>query len=54
LDAENIERVNRVVDEVCRSTRTSLIYVTHHEAEVPDCVTCILRLKSGRQTKESA
>jgi ABC-type molybdenum transport system ATPase subunit/photorepair protein PhrA len=40
--------VNRAVDLVAQEMSTSTIYVTHHEDELPHCITRILRLKDGR------
>lgn len=48
LDASHTRMVNDAVDRAGRESHASIIYVTHHENEIPSCVTRILRLKSGR------
>jgi molybdate transport system ATP-binding protein len=48
LDALHTERVTSAVDRVATEGRASIIYVTHHEEEIPSCITRILRLDAGR------
>ena len=40
--------MNDAVDQVGRENHASIIYVTHHEDEIPSCVTRILRLAAGQ------
>ncbi len=47
LDGSHTRMVNDAVDRASRESHASIIYVTHHEDEIPSCVTRIL-LKSGR------
>ena len=51
LDALHAERVTSAVDRVAREGRASVIYVTHHEEEIPTCITHVLRLENGRSQK---
>ncbi len=48
LDAIHAQRVISAVDGVASAGRASVIYVTHHEEEIPSCVTHVLRLDAGR------
>jgi molybdate transport system ATP-binding protein len=48
LDAIQAQRVMAAVDRVASGGRASVIYVTHHEEEIPACVTHVLRLEAGR------
>ena len=47
LDALHTQRVTSAVDRVASEGRTSIIYVTHHEEEIPSCITHVLRLENG-------
>ena len=47
LDAEQQARVKAVVDSICRASTTALIYVTHYEEELPECVEHVLKLQAG-------
>jgi molybdate transport system ATP-binding protein len=48
LDPEHTAAVNRAVDRIAGEMPTSTIYVTHHEHELPACITRVLRLRDGR------
>lgn len=48
LDVLHAQRVTLAVDRVAREGRASVIYVTHHEEELPSCITHVLRLENGR------
>jgi molybdate transport system ATP-binding protein len=48
LDAVHTRQVTSAVDRVAREGRACIIYVTHHEEEIPSCITRVLRLKAGR------
>ena len=41
LDRDNKQRINNLVDQMMRRNGTSLIYVSHYDSEIPDCVTNI-------------
>ena len=41
LDKDNKQRINVLVDQMMRRNGTSLIYVSHYDSEIPDCVTNI-------------
>lgn len=38
LDCCNKERVRAVISEFCRRPGKTMIYVTHYERELPDCI----------------
>ena len=48
LDAAHRHSLLVAVDNAVRQTGTSLIFVTHHAAEMPACITDVLELQSGR------
>jgi len=48
LDGRSRQKLLKVIGEIGRMGRTSLIYVTHHDDEVPRCITHLLRLDGGR------
>jgi molybdate transport system ATP-binding protein len=48
MDAQQQERFRCLVDEICKRTKVSLIYVSHYESERPECVTKVLKLERGR------
>jgi ABC-type molybdenum transport system ATPase subunit/photorepair protein PhrA len=39
------------VDRVVVETGVTLIFVTQHAKEVPQCIRCVIHLKSGRVAK---
>jgi molybdate transport system ATP-binding protein len=47
LDSEQQERFRYLIDEICRRSKLSLIYVSHYEHDKPECVTRILQLEAG-------
>jgi molybdate transport system ATP-binding protein len=48
LDADNRRKLLDLCEFIGSRTSTRLIYVTHHEKEIPSCVTHVLRLRKGR------
>jgi molybdate transport system ATP-binding protein len=48
LDPANRDRIVRLVDALGRQPGRALIYVTHHEEELPPAITHRLRLAQGR------
>jgi len=48
LDADNRRRVLDAVSRIGRRKATDLLFVSHHESEVPDCTTHRLVLDGGR------
>ncbi len=46
LDKENRELVLELIEYVGSRTHTHLVYVTHHQDEIPPCITHILRLQT--------
>lgn len=44
LDDEQVDRFKSIVSEVCRQLNKTLIYVSHYEEEIPDCVEKYFRL----------
>ena len=48
LDADHRQRVLGAIDAIAAAGRSRVLFVTHHPAELPDCITHVLRLKAGR------
>ena len=48
LDVWNRARVLRLVDAICEATDMALIYITHHEEELIDGISKVLRLEDGK------
>lgn len=45
-DAQN-QKIKLIVNEVCRTTNTTLIYVSHYESDIPSCINKKLYLEKG-------
>lgn len=48
LDHENRKKILTTVNDICRTTSTNLIFVSHHEKEIPPCITHKIVLDQGR------
>jgi molybdate transport system ATP-binding protein len=48
LDSAQRRHFLGLVDQVMEPTRMALIFVTHHAAELPNCITHCLRLAHGK------
>jgi molybdate transport system ATP-binding protein len=48
LDFAAVEHFKQVVDTVCDSSESTLVYVSHYTYEIPSCVTQTLRLDNGK------
>jgi molybdate transport system ATP-binding protein len=48
LDESYQHRIRTLLESTCNHPGQTLIYVTHYPAEIPDCVTQVLRLDGGR------
>ncbi|MEW6673330.1 MAG: ATP-binding cassette domain-containing protein [Thermodesulfobacteriota bacterium] len=51
LDAANRGMVLALIDYIGRETHTNVLYVTHHEDEIPACISHTLRLDKPRQSQ---
>jgi molybdate transport system ATP-binding protein len=49
LDPQQQEHFKHVLNELCRNSNLSMIYVSHYEREIPDCVKKVLVLEQGKQ-----
>jgi molybdate transport system ATP-binding protein len=49
LDMQQQEHFKQVFNELCRNSNLSMIYVSHYEREIPDCVKKVLVLEQGRE-----
>jgi molybdate transport system ATP-binding protein len=50
LDAANRRMVLELIDYIGRETHTNILYVTHHEDEIPACISHRLRLDKRRRS----
>jgi len=50
LDDEQKEQFIQLVDDLCEQLDKTLIYVSHYQNEIPQCINNILLLKEGKQT----
>jgi molybdate transport system ATP-binding protein len=48
LDEEQTEYFKNLIDQICESFGTTLVYVSHYPQQVPSCVNQCLRLDCGR------
>jgi len=46
LDKSNRELILELTDYIGRKTHTHILYVTHHQDEIPACITHVLRLET--------
>lgn len=55
LDEELAARFISFVERVCSSSDKTIIYVTHVESEIPDCITHFMKLENGiiKEIKEN-
>ncbi len=49
LDAAQQKRIRLLIDTICAASGVTLIYITHYEEELPECVDKVLKLKDGRR-----
>ena len=48
LDFSQQEQFKNLIDEICSISNLSLIYVSHYQHEMPNCITHSLKLEKGR------
>jgi molybdate transport system ATP-binding protein len=48
LDESYQRRIRTLLESTCKHPGQTMIYVTHYPAEIPDCVTRVLRLNGGK------
>ena len=47
LDAAHIQQFREIIDDICHTFHTTLLYVSHYKEEIPSCVTKFLILENG-------
>ncbi len=47
LDPAHVAQFRDLVDDLCRDSGRTLLYVSHYPVEIPRCVTQVLRLEAG-------
>lgn len=48
LDDEQTDHFRNIIDSVCATERTTLIYVSHYQQELPRCIDHFLRIENGK------
>ena len=48
LDIQQQEHFKTIVDAICELSNVSMVYVTHYQHEIPDCVNKVIRLENGQ------
>ena len=51
LDNQQTARFKNTIDQICGSTSTTLIYVSHYSQDIPSCITHHLQLQAGRKVE---
>jgi molybdate transport system ATP-binding protein len=49
LDRSNRGVILDLIDHIGRKTKTNVLYVTHHQNEIPSCITHVLNLERPKQ-----
>jgi molybdate transport system ATP-binding protein len=49
LDNHQAKQFLQLIDEICRQSKTTLIFVSHYDDEIPGCITKRLELQQGKQ-----
>lgn len=52
LDKADKEYIKELIDEICKIEKTTLIYVSHYQDDIPSCVNMHLQLEGGRIKKQ--
>lgn len=47
LDRFQTEKIKGIINEICSSKKTTLIYVSHYEIDKPSCINKIMHLENG-------
>lgn len=47
LDAQQTNFVKEIINQFCSSNNTTLIYVSHYEADIPSCINNYIELENG-------
>ena len=48
LDVQQQEHFKTIIDAICALTKVTMVYVTHYQHEIPDCVSKVIRLQDGQ------
>ena len=48
LDAQVTGKFIALINDICVALKKTLVYVSHYESEIPQCVTYTLKLDHGR------
>jgi molybdate transport system ATP-binding protein len=52
LDSQQTAGFKNMIDLICRSTSTTMIYVSHYSQDIPSCITHHLQLKGGKKLED--
>ena len=49
LDEEQTDYFKNLIDQICESFNTTLVFVSHYQRQVPSCINQFFQLENGRQ-----
>jgi molybdate transport system ATP-binding protein len=49
LDEQQTQHFLALIDEICKQSGSTVIYVSHYSHEIPSCISQVLELKEGQQ-----
>lgn len=52
LDSRHIDEFRQIINDICQTFGTTLLYVSHYRHEIPECVTKALYLNNGEMRIE--
>jgi molybdate transport system ATP-binding protein len=52
LDSQQTAGFKNMIDLICGSTSTTMIYVSHYSQDIPSCITHHLQLRGGKKLEE--
>ncbi|MFT3705084.1 MAG: ATP-binding cassette domain-containing protein [Agriterribacter sp.] len=50
LDKAHVQKFMHIVNDICHTFGTTLLYVSHYKEEIPSCVTKFLQIENGSAT----
>lgn len=47
LDKQQTHFIKKIIDKICESPKTTLLFVSHYEEDVPNCINNFIRIENG-------
>lgn len=47
LDPNQVQQFKQIINDICIMFDTTMLYVSHYKAEIPECVTHFMRIENG-------